>query len=723
MKYFKFFMATIVTWVQDGSGNYQVSSPEHLKQIMHQGALYTDAGAFPTDYFATGTNYIQTADIDLLGDSTDIVPIGSSPIFFNGSYDGGEFKISNWSYIDPNFSTSNNCLFEVGLFGRCSGSTLKNIRLSGVWELQGYSLYAGFLAGFPRSCEIWNIECDFEEGSLIDTNQFSSATNVLGSVCGNCFNSIIVNNITVRGSVDFRPGTHTAFQVGGMFGRIDTDQTPSLMQNLATFPSGINGQIVGGIVGFADLDVNARPRSFVNAMIGDLNGTTFVGGIFGQFVASASNFSNSCHEMINSMTGNITNSTDGETGGIVGLLDSGGNNSYLFNYMTGNISAAGTTYVGGLVGRGGTRDPGTVFFSMNAMNGNVHNAFVGDAGTIAFTCRLDSNFGLTFSSATGLTFSSIQSVLNSAEFPDLPYVLLSEVGPDGITHEFDFVFGNLSGSSNTSYNVYTHCIIHKGDIRGPLRIDFDVSETNTVDYTTFVNISTEDVLQNALTILSIGIVFPLVAQGRSINIPVEIAAVAGATRYEITYEGPAGGEIVAFSGGTALQYNILGVEPETQYTIRLYADTGSGYELVDEVVTTTLPNVATNYQKEDFLEDGVIVLNSLPETTIQNITGLINDILDTGDIVNVSVDTKPEVITSFINLGDSLSIREVNGLLLPFEVTSGAGQDVDVVLSDETTTVPISYDDTVNTITVAGVVYSPGDTFILDGKKITVFDF
>jgi len=94
-----------------------------------------------------------------------------------------------------------------------------------------------------------------------------------------------------------------------MFGRIDTDQTPSLMQNLATFPSGINGQIVGGIVGFADLDVNARPRSFVNAMIGDLNGTTFVGGIFGQFVASASNFSNSCHEMINSMTGNITNST------------------------------------------------------------------------------------------------------------------------------------------------------------------------------------------------------------------------------------------------------------------------------------------------------------------------------------------------------------------------------------------------------------------------------
>jgi len=34
---------TTVNWVQDGNGNYEVSSPEHLKQLMNEGSLYTDA--------------------------------------------------------------------------------------------------------------------------------------------------------------------------------------------------------------------------------------------------------------------------------------------------------------------------------------------------------------------------------------------------------------------------------------------------------------------------------------------------------------------------------------------------------------------------------------------------------------------------------------------------------------------------------------------------------
>ena len=56
-------MATTVNWIQDSNGNYEVSSANHLKQIMHKGALslFTDTGSFPTDYWGDGTNYIQTA--------------------------------------------------------------------------------------------------------------------------------------------------------------------------------------------------------------------------------------------------------------------------------------------------------------------------------------------------------------------------------------------------------------------------------------------------------------------------------------------------------------------------------------------------------------------------------------------------------------------------------------------------------------------------------------
>lgn len=37
-------MATL-NWVQDGNGNYEVSSPEHLKQIMS-----TDTGSVPDNF-------------------------------------------------------------------------------------------------------------------------------------------------------------------------------------------------------------------------------------------------------------------------------------------------------------------------------------------------------------------------------------------------------------------------------------------------------------------------------------------------------------------------------------------------------------------------------------------------------------------------------------------------------------------------------------------------
>lgn len=40
-------MATTVTWVQNGNGEYEISSREHLLQLMNVGNLYTDAGTPP----------------------------------------------------------------------------------------------------------------------------------------------------------------------------------------------------------------------------------------------------------------------------------------------------------------------------------------------------------------------------------------------------------------------------------------------------------------------------------------------------------------------------------------------------------------------------------------------------------------------------------------------------------------------------------------------------
>lgn len=76
-----------LTWILDDSSRHEVSFKEHLLQIMNGGSLYTDTGSAPVDYLSS--SYIQTADIDLAGET--VIPIGTETSPFAGAYDGGNF--------------------------------------------------------------------------------------------------------------------------------------------------------------------------------------------------------------------------------------------------------------------------------------------------------------------------------------------------------------------------------------------------------------------------------------------------------------------------------------------------------------------------------------------------------------------------------------------------------------------------------------------------------
>jgi len=89
--------------------------------------------------------------------------------------------------------------------------------------------------------------------------------------------------------------------------------------------------------------------------------------------------------------------------------------------------------------------------------------------------------------------------------------------------------------------------------------------------------------------------------------------------------------------------------------------------------------------------------------------------------VNVSVGVTT-VATTFVEPAGVVNLADVDGLLLPFDSTSGAGQTIDLTLSDATT-VPVAYDEVNNTISVENVSYDDGDAIYLDGNKLEVFDY
>lgn len=708
-------MATTVTWVQDVEGRYEVSSPEHLKQIMHRGGLYTEAGT-PPSYTSSSTKFIQTVDIDLLGDSTDIIPI--SP--FYGSYDGANHSVSNWVYLDPEFETENDCISNAGLFASASLSNVRhnpiiqNIRLTGLWKLQGVRTYAGFLAGFGRSNFI-NIIGDFSPGScIIEGTNSTSVTRYFGGLIG--WGDKNITDITLKGTIDIvlnESNTSTSY-VGGLVGRLihsSTYYTSTVqgLQNFATFPSGLNGSHVGGVLGGC---ANSSVSNLVSAITGNLNSILSCGGVIGEVIDLTED---SCTTMLNAMTGDITGGSGG-AGGIFGDFD-GGNVDVLMNYMSGNISSSDASKDGGIIGNASSIT--TLGDSINAMNGSVFNSVIGTGGNGNVSSSIDASFGLTFTNDTNSILTPPVLTFDSG-FPELPYVALTGTSPvGGHTYELDFVFANLAGSS--TYDDYTHLILHKDDIDVPFSVNFDIPENNTVLYLTFVNALTGVVNQPNLTVL---VPVFLTIETRSINIPITIDPVTGALAYRITYQTLTGRETTAFTDFTDLNKNIVNLEPETQYTIRLYTNKGNGYMLTNEIVTTTLSNSPGSYVIADFQREGLFDLTSVNnETTRAELSGVLDQLFATGDVVSVSIENNPQLDALFVKLGESLNVENVNSVLLPFDDSNGTGQNASIVLSDDVTSVSVDYDETNNVVDVGGTVYAPGDAFILDNRKVTVLDF
>lgn len=107
------------------------------------------------------------------------------------------------------------------------------------------------------------------------------------------------------------------------------------------------------------------------------------------------------------------------------------------------------------------------------------------------------------------------------------------------------------------------------------------------------------------------------------------------------------------------------------------------------------------------------------EEAVDSLLGVMNELFTTGDEVVVTLPGGSKTKTKFVNRGGSASIVDVEALLLPFDESAGASQSASLTLSDNTS-VTVAYDEASGTIDVGGTVYSPGDSMVIDGKKMTV---
>lgn len=650
---------TVVTWVLDSNSKHEISSKEHLLQLMHSGTLYENQGSFPTDFMRG--SYIQTADIDLEHDS-NIVPIGINlNKFVYAEYDGGNFSISNWTYVDPNYaSPTENCEAYTGLFGNINTCVVKNVKLSGLWILHGFHIHGGMVIGKVDNSTVSNISCDFEAGSEILQGETSVTSSCVGGIFGSATNDQIYG-LTIEGEVALVPSPNsTSGRTGGIIGYMYLGSV-TLIRNLATFTNTLTNYEVGGCIGNI---FRASCEKVLCAMTGNLYAVHKGGGVFGMCRLDAAG--NYLDKVVNSMKGDIILQPAGIGGGIFGRYQGSSTTplSNLMNYMKGNIitESAGGQRCGGMIGHCGSGDV-TMTSSIVAMNGDVQNSVVGImTNPVSLVVTIDTSFGLTFDTDNYSTTTPVTGVPLDENYYNLPYFALTGTDPSGLSYDWDFVFGN----------------------------------SKTIQF---------------------------ILTPRAINIIASYDALPGASEYRLTVKKKGHKQLRTIDGITDTTYNIQSLKPDSEYVLKLYSTLdGLTYDLYLEGTQKTSLNSSSSYDKSDFVNvHGRFDLSSLGTDSARELYGVMNDIFDTGESVTVPMSGGLSKPAKFVKRGESASIVGEDALLVAFDESAGSAQSVTMTLSD-TSSLVLTFDDTKGSINVAGSDYFPGDYTVVDGKKMTFVD-
>lgn len=198
-------------------------------------------------------------------------------------------------------------------------------------------------------------------------------------------------------------------------------------------------------------------------------------------------------------------------------------------------------------------------------------------------------------------------------------------------------------------------------------------------------------------------------------------SIENAISYRMTID-PGSGESVVVESLTPMEYTVHNLDPDTAYTLTLYSSVdGTTYTLGFQESITTLSDTSANAKLSVFLNNGVYDLSIVNDVTQYRLLSHLNDELTTGESVVLNMPKLKDKKLTLVTRGSTSTIPSGNSIIFPFTPSEGGSQSATLELSD-TSTVVVTYDESNNQIDVGGTTFSEGDKFILDGKKVTVYD-
>ena len=259
------------------------------------------------EYGATGidatTTYVLQEDIDVskLGDIEGMFGSANTP--FAGTFDGNGHTISNLNMAWTGDTYANSSTLYAGLFGYTDSATIKNLHISGAYNvevLESDELVIGGFIGQANNTTIENcyitssMSVDVIKGFNEDNEAVAGNFNMLtyGGLVGQMKYSTLVNSIV-------RPTSTVNFHLSNVY------RTTSVIGGVV---GNLNSSSVRFVLGAQSLNVNIDEN---------YNGSTYIGGIAGYISQGETQIINSIYDGVLTVEDGSGNASIGYVGGYI----------------------------------------------------------------------------------------------------------------------------------------------------------------------------------------------------------------------------------------------------------------------------------------------------------------------------------------------------------------------------------------------------------------------